>query len=171
MAQRFYELLSYKMFATLKHRHPHATLRYADYCLLSTQQRYTVYDQVKKQMYKVHQPHLQSGYLTRVQYEATTDDDGQPDWLMHYTPGAKARAEYAAFMRQPGAEAAALTLPPDADQADLVATVTREPPDAPLLPPAAASTPPIPTVCLDVTSLVVYSYGYNSGKIGQLVAQ
>jgi len=27
-----------------------------------------------------------------------------------------------------------------------------------------------PTVCLDVTSLVVYSYGYNSGKIVQLVA-
>ena len=29
MAQRFYELLSYKMFAALKYRHPHATLRYA----------------------------------------------------------------------------------------------------------------------------------------------
>src|SRR6266571_4055700 len=83
-AQRFYELLSYKMFAALKHRHPHATLRYADYCLLSTQQRYTVYDQVKKQMYKVHQPHVQSGYITKVYYEGTTDADGQPDWLMHY---------------------------------------------------------------------------------------
>jgi hypothetical protein len=49
MAQRFYELLSYKMFAALKHRHPQATLRYADYCLLATQQRYVTYDQVKKQ--------------------------------------------------------------------------------------------------------------------------
>ena len=36
---------------------------------------------------------------------ATTDADGQPDWLLHYTPGPKARAEYAAFLRQPGAEA------------------------------------------------------------------
>src|SRR4029450_12160072 len=35
MAQRFYEILSYKMFAALKHRHAHATLRYAEYCLLS----------------------------------------------------------------------------------------------------------------------------------------
>lgn len=67
-AQRFYELLSYKVFATLKHHHPHATLRYADYCQLSTQQRYTETAQVQKQMYKVHQPHLASAYLTRVEY-------------------------------------------------------------------------------------------------------
>src|SRR6266478_7604613 len=73
MAQRFYELLSYKMFAALKHRHPQATLRYTDYCLLSTQQRYTDAIQVQKQMYKVHRPHLASGYLGKVQYEATTD--------------------------------------------------------------------------------------------------
>src|SRR5215831_9724090 len=135
MAQRFYELLSYKMFAALKHRQPHATLRYSDYCLLSTQQRYMAYDHVKKQMYKVHQPHISSGYIVKGQYEATTDADGHPDWLMHYTPGPKAQAEYAAFTRQPGAEVAALTLPVDADQEDLLATVTREPPAAP--PPAA----------------------------------
>ncbi len=137
-AQRFYELLSYKMFAALKYRHAHATLRYAEYCLLSTQQRYTVFEQVQKQMYKVHRPHLASGYLVKVQYEAVTDDDGQPDWLLHYIPGPKAQAEYAAFMHQPGAAAAAaLTLPADADQEDLVATITREPPAAP--PPAAAA--------------------------------
>ena len=111
-AQRFYELLSYKMFAVLKYRYPQATLRYADYCLLSTQQRYTRFDQVKKQMYKVHQPHLTAGYVVQVRYEATTDVDGQPDWLLHYTPGPKARAEYGAFTHQPGAEAAAArTLP------------------------------------------------------------
>jgi len=126
------------MFAALKHHHPQATLRYADYCLLSTQQRYTVFERVQKQMYKVHRPHLASGYLTQVHYEATTDADGQPDWLLHYLPGPKAQAEYAAFMHQPGAAAAAaLTLPADADQEDLVATITREPPAAP--PPAAAA--------------------------------
>lgn len=143
MAQRFYELLSYKMFAALKHRHPHATLRYADYCLLSTQQRSTDYDQVKKQMYKVHRPHRQSGYLTQVQYEATTDDDGLPDWLLHYTPGPKARAEYAAFMHQPGtdAAAAALALPGDTDHEDLAATVTRALHEATPPSPPEASTP------------------------------
>jgi hypothetical protein len=141
MAQRFYEIVSYKIFAALKHHHPQATLRYADYCLLSTQQRYAHAVQVQKQMYKVHRPHLDAGYLTRVAYEATTDDDGLPDWLMHYTPGPKARAAYAAFMHQPGAEAAAaLTLPADADQQGLLATVTREPPAAstPLVAPAEA---------------------------------
>ncbi len=140
-AQRFYELLSYKMFAALKYRQPHATLQYADYCLLSTQQRYTLYDQVKKQMYKVHRPHLDAGYITQVHYERTTDADGQPDWLLHYTPGPKAKAEYTVFMRQPSAEAA-LTLPTDGAQDDLLATVTHAPPAAP--PPAAvASTPSV----------------------------
>jgi hypothetical protein len=94
-------------------------------------------------MYKVHQPHVQSGYITKVHYEGTTDADGQPDWLLHYTPGPKAHAEYTAFMRQPGAEAAAaLTLPADADPQDLVATVTRESPAATPPPPAAVRPPP-----------------------------
>jgi hypothetical protein len=136
-AQRFYELLSYKMFAALKHRHPHATLRYAEYCLLSTQQRSTVFAQVQKQMYKVHRPHLDAGYLTQVHYDRTIDADGQPDWLLHYTPGPKAQAEYVAFTRQPGAEAAARALLADVGQEDLLATVTREPPAA------VASIPPI----------------------------
>jgi hypothetical protein len=149
-AQRFYELLSYKMFAALKHRHPHATLRYAEYCLLSTQQRYTLYDQVKKQLYKVHQPHLTSGYFVQVRYEATTDAEGQPDWLLHYTPGPKATAEYTAFMRQPGAETAALTLPADTDQDDLVATVTRTPLAAPSA-SAAVRTPPHMTPAASAT--------------------
>src|SRR5439155_14323094 len=48
-AQRFYEILSYKIFAALTHYRPHATLRYADYCLLSTQQRYAVLEPVQKQ--------------------------------------------------------------------------------------------------------------------------
>src|SRR5712691_2434293 len=140
---RFYEIVSYKIFPALKYHHPHATLRYAEYCLLSTQQRYTDAIQVQKQMYKVHRPHLASGYLTKVNYEATTDADGLPDWLMHYTPGLKARAEYATFMRQPGADAAAVrTLPADVDQDDLLATVTREPSSAPPSPPREASIPP-----------------------------
>jgi hypothetical protein len=140
-AQRFYEIVSYKIFPALKYHHPHATLRYTEYCLLSTQQRYTDAIQVQKQIYKVHRPHLDAGYLVKAQYEATTDAHGQPDWLLHYTPGPKARAEYAAFMRQPGAEAtAALTLPADADHEDLVATITRESPVTP--PPAAASPRP-----------------------------
>lgn len=124
MAQRFYELLSYKMFAALKYGHAHATLRYSEYCLLSTQQRYAILKPVQKQMYKVHQPHKQSGYFTQIRYIATTDDNGQPDWLLHYTPGPKARAEYAAFTRQPGTSANETMLSAEAEDEELLAFVT-----------------------------------------------
>src|SRR5215467_14185991 len=130
MAQRFYELLSYHLFATLTHRRPHATLRYGEYCLLATQQRYTGYEQVKKQMYKVHRPHLAAGYIAQVRSTATTDADGQPDWLLHYTPGPKARAEYAAFRCQPGGETVR-PRPEDAEPADLLALMLPETPAAP----------------------------------------
>jgi hypothetical protein len=98
-AQRFYELVSYQVFAAVKHGHVQATLRYAEYCLFAPQPRYTTYDQVKKQLYKAHKPHLVSGYLAQIRTEATTDSDGCPDWWLHYVPGPKARGEYAAFTR------------------------------------------------------------------------
>jgi hypothetical protein len=141
-AQRFYELLSYKMFAALKHRLQSATLRYGDYCLLATQHRYGEAVQMQKQMYKIHQPHLQSGYLRQVHYTATTDADGQPDWLLHYTPGPKARAEYATFMRQPGMEMAR-PQPEDAEPADLLALMLPETPASPA-PTAEPVVPPHP---------------------------
>ena len=95
-AQRCYEIISYKIFTALKYRHPHATLLYSDYCTFSAQQRYADYTHVKKQMYKVHHPHLTSGYLRKVSYEVTTDRDDQPDWVMRYIPGPKALAAYQA---------------------------------------------------------------------------
>src|SRR5215468_4312335 len=139
MAQRFYELLSYHLFATLTHRRPHATLRYGEYCLLATQQRYVAYEQVKKQMYKVHRPHLAAGYIAQVRSMATTDADGQPDWLLHYTPGPKAHAEYAAFRCQPGGETAR-PRPEDAEPADLLALMLPETPAS----PAPTAEPPHP---------------------------
>jgi hypothetical protein len=142
MAQRFYELLSYNIFATLTHRRPHATLRYDEYCLRATQQRHTAYEQVKKQMYKVHRPHLAAGYIAQVRSTATPDADGQPDWPLHYTPGPKARAEYAAFMRQPGVETA-LPRPEDAEPADLLALMMPETPASPA-PTAEPAAPPHP---------------------------
>jgi hypothetical protein len=142
-AQRFYEILSYRMCAACTYRHPHATLWYVDYCLLSTQHRYTDAVHVQKQMYKVHRPHLQSGYLSRVQYAATTDADGQPDWLLHYTPGPKAQAEYAAFRRRAGTDAATLVLPADADQEDLVATQIRAIPEVTPPPGPETRRPPV----------------------------
>jgi hypothetical protein len=92
--QRFYELISRSVFATIKYGLPHAKLRYSEYCRHAPQQRYYDYDHFKKQMYKVHRPHLQSGYLGAVSYEATTCSEGKSDWMMLYSPGPKADAEY-----------------------------------------------------------------------------
>jgi len=96
-AQRFYEIASYQIYAALLHNNPRAKLTYSDYCTLSTQTRYLDWDHVKKQMYKVHMPHLRSGYLAKVEYEAITDVEGKPDWNMLYTPGPNAAAEFRAF--------------------------------------------------------------------------
>ena len=96
-AQRFYEIMSYKIFAAIKYRHATAKISYSDYCMFSAQQHYEDYERVKKQMYKVHRPHLKSGYLKKVACETTVNGAGKRDWLFHYTPRPKARAEFKAF--------------------------------------------------------------------------
>lgn len=93
-AQRFYEIVSYRMFAALKHRRPEAKLGYAEYCTYSAQTRHFDYDHFKKQMYKIHQVHLKSGYLSKVRIEQVIDAEGKPDWMMNYAPGVRAHAEY-----------------------------------------------------------------------------
>jgi uncharacterized membrane protein len=97
VAQRFYEIVSRKIFAALKHGHEHARLSYGEFCTYSAQQRQPDYDHFKKQMYKVHRPHLKSGYISKIEYDAMTDADGNQDWMMLYTPGAKAHAEFEVF--------------------------------------------------------------------------
>lgn len=99
-AQRFYEIVSYRIFAALKHRLSEAKHRYSDYCTYSAQPRYFDYDHVKKQMYKIHQPHLMAGYLSRVRFEQIEDGEGQADWQMIYTPGPRALHEYLQFTRK-----------------------------------------------------------------------
>jgi|SRR5882724_1447819 len=99
-AQRFYELVSYSIFAALKYKHAHAKLLYSEYCLFSAQKRHFDYENFRVQMYKVCRPHLKSGYIQNVRHEATADSEGKLDWVMVYTPGPKAKAEYGAFNKQ-----------------------------------------------------------------------
>lgn len=99
-AQRCYEIISYRIFAAIKFKLPHARLPYSEYCTYSAQQRYFDYDRVKKQMYKVHRRHLAEGYLAKVWFEETTDDEGRADWMMFYLPGKKAREEFAVFTKK-----------------------------------------------------------------------
>jgi hypothetical protein len=99
-AQRFYEIVSYKIFAAIKFKHAHAKLSYSEYCTFSAQQRYDDYTRVKKQMYKVHRPHIQSGYIKSVHFTKSVDEIGATDWVMEYEPGAKAFAEHDVFSKK-----------------------------------------------------------------------
>ena len=98
-AQRFYEIVSYRVYAALKRNRPTARLPYSDFCTFSALQRYSDYDHFKKQMYKIHRPHLESGYLAKAYYEETMDGAGGQDWIMRYVPGPRARAEFELFDR------------------------------------------------------------------------
>lgn len=101
-AQRFYEIISYRIFPALKYQHSQAKLLYSEYCTFSAQPRYYEYEPFRKQMFKVHKPHLESGYIDQVEYQETIDAEGQRDWLMCYAMGQKAKTEYQAFNnRQP----------------------------------------------------------------------
>ena len=95
--QRFYELLSFQLYAALKHGRPRARLLYSEYCTYAPQTRYFDYDHVKKQMYKVHAPHRRADYISAVEFRETLDRGGRPDWEMFYTPGRRAKAEFRAF--------------------------------------------------------------------------
>lgn len=101
-AQRCYEIISYKLFGALVNRRTEAKISYSDYCAYSAQQRYFDYEHVKKQMYKVHVPHLRSGYLSGVRFEQSVDEQGRVDWQIVYTPGSRARAEFRRFTRKSG---------------------------------------------------------------------
>jgi hypothetical protein len=98
--QRFYELLSFQIYGAIASGRPRAKMRYSDYCKYAPQARYSDFDHVKKQMYKLHVSHRESGYITKVAYEETTDTEGVCDWEMLYTPGPKAFAEYEAFTQR-----------------------------------------------------------------------
>ena len=95
--QRFYELLSFQIYGAIAGARARAKMLYSDYCKYAPQVRYGDFDHVKKQMYKLHVTHREAGYITKVDYQNTTDTEGNADWEMFYTPGPKAFAEYHAF--------------------------------------------------------------------------
>jgi hypothetical protein len=93
-AQRFYEIVSRKVFAALRNNYLHAKISYSEYCTYSAQLRHLERQPVQDQMAKVLRPHKESGYITKVRYEPTIDAESKPDWILHLTPGPRAFAEY-----------------------------------------------------------------------------
>lgn len=153
--QRFYELLSYQIFAALKHSRPRAKLAYSEYCTYAPQARYFDFDHVKKQMYKIHVHHKKSGYIANVEFKATTDREERPDWLMLYTPGPKARAEYRTFARKGGVVLDVEALPaappkPEPPKADI--STEPEPPKLTELATALAARGVTPSTATELIS-------------------
>jgi hypothetical protein len=99
MAQRFYELVSYKMFAALKY-HKVAKLLYSEFCTYAPQTRFYDWEQVRPQMYRLHKPHLASGYIESIRFEQQRADDGTLDWMFIYEPGRKAKGEHSFATRK-----------------------------------------------------------------------
>jgi hypothetical protein len=66
--------------------------------------RLFTWERAKKQLYKIHRPHIESGYISKVESEQTTDKQGRPDWFLWYTPGRKAKREYREFNERPRVE-------------------------------------------------------------------
>jgi hypothetical protein len=100
-AQRFYELIGFQIYAVLKHERPRARMLYSDFCTRAPQTRYFDYEHVKKQMYKIHAPHLKSGYLAKAELRQQQAESGELDWVMLYTPGHRAKAEFREANRKP----------------------------------------------------------------------
>jgi hypothetical protein len=128
-AQRFYEIISYKIFSAIKNKYLYAKLAYSEYCAFSAQHRANDWNLVRPQMHHVHQPHLSSGYLVKpIEFEKTTDPQGNPDWIFHYIPGPKARADYNTAHRS-------LSLAIDVEPREIRERPKRKPPAPPPPPP------------------------------------
>lgn len=96
-AQRLYELLSFVMFGTIKYGRPNARMTYSEFCQSAPLTRHEDWDRVRPQMWKIHNPHIESGYIKSVEFEETVDEAGVIDWVMRYTPGRKAKHEFKEF--------------------------------------------------------------------------
>src|SRR5262249_32394871 len=94
LAQRWYEIVSYKIFPALKYGHARAKMAYSEYCLYSAQTRHSTYRKMRWQMNYVHKSHLASGYLADIEYQEFRDENGEPDWYIFYTPGPLAREHF-----------------------------------------------------------------------------
>ena len=85
---------------------------YSEFCRRAPLTRHFDWEHARKQMAKIHAPHLRGGYVAEVAFEATTDRESRPDWTLVYTPGPKAKAEHQAFTRRCGMALLALEPPP-----------------------------------------------------------
>ncbi|NNE19983.1 MAG: hypothetical protein HKN10_16050 [Myxococcales bacterium] len=104
-AQRFYEIISRRIYAALKNSGSTARIRYSDYCQYAAQKPQSSRSRMQAQMAAVHRPHRESGYIAEVKYRRSPNPEGNLDWIIEYTPGDRAKSEYARFNERHGPRA------------------------------------------------------------------
>lgn len=114
-SRRFYEIVSFQLFAAIKHGQAEASIPYSRLCLFSAQTRSFDSAYVSAQMGRIHKRHLESGYLAGVRTEMVRNDKGDVDWVFYYKPGPRALHEFASFNRTNKTE---LAMPGDRPPAD-----------------------------------------------------
>jgi hypothetical protein len=96
-SHRFYVLLSSRMYAALESNSGEAKMPYSYLCERAPLTRHQDYKKFKSQMYKIQKPLKEVGYIDKVRWQERKDADGNCDWMMCYTPGPLAKAEYNEF--------------------------------------------------------------------------
>ena len=100
--QRFYELLSYQMYATIKNDRPRAKLPIPNSAPMRRRPGNPMGSGAYRRWPRCIARTCNPATSPRSTSRQTVDRDGRPDWIMLYVPGPKARAEYRAFTRRGG---------------------------------------------------------------------
>ncbi|NOT49097.1 MAG: hypothetical protein HOP17_15260 [Acidobacteria bacterium] len=93
IARRWYELLAGKIYGTLKYNAPFFEIKYSWYIKHHhTLKKFNNLKRVTAQMNRVVQDHLDSGFLTRVEYRKFKEPDQELDFSIRYFVGAAAKS-------------------------------------------------------------------------------
>lgn len=92
IARRWYELLAGKIYGTLKYKAPFFEIRYSWYIKHHhTLKKFNNLKRVTAQMNRVVQDHLDSGFVTRVEYRKVKEPDQELDFSIRYFIGKTAK--------------------------------------------------------------------------------
>ena len=92
IARRWYELLAGKIYGTLKYKADFFEIKYSWYIKHHhTLKRFTAMKRVTEQMNRVVQDHLESGFLTKVEYRKVKEPGQELDFSIRYFVGAGAK--------------------------------------------------------------------------------
>lgn len=88
IARRWYELMAAKIFGVVNNNGPFCEIRYSWYIKHHhTLKRYYERYRVVQQMKRAVRDHMESGYLSKVEYRAIKETDQEIDYIIRYYPG------------------------------------------------------------------------------------